>query len=198
MILEGIINTTNTDRSVNISPMGPVVDTEMRRMALRPYPSSTTCANLRREGYAVFHVVDDVELLARAAIDRFDAPPSLLSIKEVPVPVLADACRWYAIEVREIDDSEPRVLFDCEVVAEGRLRDFFGFNRAKHAVIEGAIIATRLHILPLQEIREEFKRLSILVQKTAGPQEHQAFDLLRRHIEEQAVRRSDLSQPVKL
>lgn len=187
MILEGIINTTNADGSVNISPMGPVVDTEMRRMALRPFPSSTTCVNLRREGHAVFHVVDNVELLARAAIDRFDAPPPLLSMDEVPVPVLADACRWYAIEVREIDDSEPRVLFECEVVARGRLRDFFGFNRAKHAVIEGAILATRLHILPVQEIREEFERLAVLVQKTAGPQEQKAFDLLRHYIEEQAA-----------
>ena len=101
--------------------------------------------------------------------------------------MLADACRWYGLEVREIDDSEPRVLFECEVVAQGRLRDFFGFNRAKHAVLEGAILATRLHLLPFQEIHDEFERLSILVRKTAGPQEQRAFDLLHRYVEEHAA-----------
>ena len=38
----------------------------------------------------------------------------------------------------------------ADVVDSGRLRDFFGFNRAKHAVIEAAILATRIDFLEPQ------------------------------------------------
>ena len=34
-------------------------------------------------------------------------------------------------------------------------REFFGFNRAKHAVLEAAILATRVELLPADEILSE-------------------------------------------
>ena len=79
---------------------------------------------------------------------------------------------------REGDRAE-RARFDAEVVHAGRLRDFFGFNRAKHAVVEAAILATRTAFLPLEEIEAEYRKLAVLVDKTGGAQEHEAFDLLR-------------------
>ena len=78
----------------------------------------------------------------------------------------------------ELDDRDDRTTIAAETVAEGRLRDFFGFNRAKHAVVEAAILATRTAFLPLDEILAEFERLAVLVEKTGGPAEHAAFDLL--------------------
>ena len=71
---------------------------------------------------------------------------------------------------------------EAEVVHAGRLRDFFGFNRAKHAVVEAAILATRTAFLPAEQIADEFKRLAILVQKTGGPDEHAAFALLQEYV----------------
>ena len=68
---------------------------------------------------------------------------------------------------------------------DGKLRDFIGFNRAKHAVVEAAILATRTAFLPAQQIRDEFARLAILVEKTAGEQESRAFALLADYVEEQ-------------
>ena len=70
----------------------------------------------------------------------------------------------------------------ARVVHSGRLRDFFGFNRAKHAVVEAAILATRIHLLPRDEILAEFARLKTPVEKTAGPQEIEAFALLERYV----------------
>jgi hypothetical protein len=64
------------------------------------------------------------------------------------------------------------------VVHVGRTRDFFGFNRAKHAVVEAAILATRLHLLPLAEVAAEYRKLRVIVGKTGGPDEHTAMDLL--------------------
>ena len=71
---------------------------------------------------------------------------------------------------------------EAEVVHTGRLRDFFGFNRAKHAVVEAAILATRTAFLPAEQIAADFKRLAVLVEKTGGPDEHVAFALLQEHV----------------
>jgi hypothetical protein len=59
-----------------------------------------------------------------------------------------------------------------------RGRDWFGFHRARHAVLEAAILATRFHLLPADEIAREFARLKVIVDKTAGPAELEAFALL--------------------
>lgn len=183
MILEGIVTTTNNDETTNISPMGPVVDRDLTQLRLRPYQTSTTYANLKRVGEGVFHVTDDVELLARSAVGVIDPLPDLQPAESVRGQILCDCCRWYAFRVREIDDRQPRTEIDCEIVDQGRLRDFFGFNRAKHAVVEAAILATRVDLLPQQEILEQVAQLSLIVDKTAGDQEQRAFEFLREHIQ---------------
>ena len=75
-------------------------------------------------------------------------------------------------------------LHDLFLGRPTRIRDFFGFNRAKHAVVEAAILATRIQILKPEEIRKELTRLESPLNKTAGEQERRAFDFLRSYIEE--------------
>jgi hypothetical protein len=183
MILEGIVTTRNPDRSVNISPMGPRVDSEMERLVLRPYQTSTTYQNLKRTGEGVLHVTDDVLLLAQAAVGQPDPMPRMIDAKTIDGVILADACRWYAFHVESLDDRHDRTEIIARVVDRGTLRDFFGFNRAKHAVVEAAILATRTEFLPPDEIRQDFARLAPLVEKTGGPREHEAFDFLRQFVE---------------
>jgi hypothetical protein len=81
-----------------------------------------------------------------------------------------------------LNDSEDRTRLHAETVAEGRLRDFLGFNRARHAVVEAAILATRTAFLPLAEILAEFQKLAVIVAKTGGPAEDAAFRLLHSHV----------------
>ena len=69
-----------------------------------------------------------------------------------------------------------------EVVHSGRLRDFFGLSRAKHAVVEAAILATRISLVPIAEIRCELDRLAVLVEKTGGTGERRAFRFLQQYI----------------
>ena len=76
-----------------------------------------------------------------------------------------------------------------------RLRDFFGFNRARHAVLEAAILATRTEILPLDEMLADFRKLAVLVDKTGGPRERAAFTLLHRHVHDAAVRQGLTPDP---
>ena len=103
MISEGIVTTLNEDGTVSISPMGPEVDASHERLVLKPYVSSTTYRNLKRSGQGVFHVTDDVELVARAAIGAPLDPP-LTVAGAIEGRVLSDACRWYAFRVLSLDD----------------------------------------------------------------------------------------------
>jgi hypothetical protein len=184
MILEGIVTTIAADGTVNIAPMGPAVDdsAELLRFCLRPFPTAQTYRNLRACGAGVLHVTDDVLLLAQAALGAVNPLPVLTPAACVHGWVLAGACRYYEFRVVSCDDSEPRARIEAEVVHHGRLRDFFGFNRAKHAVVEAAILATRTHLLPLHEVEAEFQKLGVLVAKTGGAQEHEAFALLGQHV----------------
>jgi hypothetical protein len=185
LILEGIVTTLNADGTPNISPMGPRVDRQVTRLVLRPFRTSQTYHNLRRSGAGVFHVTDDVLLVARAATGELDAAHGELPVARatgVEGLVLADACRWFEFRVASLDDAAERTTIECRVVASRTGRDFLGFNRAKHAVLEAAILATRIGILPADQIHREMQRLSIPVEKTAGEQERRAFDLLQRYI----------------
>lgn len=184
-ILEGIVTTLNEDGTANISPMGPFVDEGMTRLLLRPYQTSTTYRNLKRTGEGVLHVTDDVELIARTAVGRLESPPRLLPAPQVAGKILADACRWYEFRVMQLDDSQPRTEIEAEVVGQGRMRDFFGFNRAMHAVLEAAILATRIEWLPAEEILADFQRLAVPVEKTAGDRERRAFAFLQQYVREQ-------------
>ncbi len=182
MILEGIVTTTNPDGSANIAPMGPIVDESFEALVLRPYRTAQTFLNLKRTRQGVFHVTDDVELLARAAVDRVIELPVLQPAHSVTGWILTDACRWFAFEVRAIDESAERTRIDAQVVDRGELRSFFGLNRAKHAVVEAAILATRTAFLPAEEIACSMAALAPLVEKTGGAAEQRAFAFLAEYI----------------
>lgn len=184
MILEGLVTTTNADGTPHVAPMGPIVREEGAELVLRPFHTSTTFANLKRTGVGVFHVTDDVEMLARAAVGRLEILPLLEPAKAVDGWILSGACRWLAFRVRSADLSSERASFVADVVDRGTLREFFGFNRAKHAVVEAAILATRVHILSKAELVEQLARLEPWVAKTGGPPERRAFDFLVDYIQQ--------------
>jgi uncharacterized protein len=198
MILEGVVTTVSLAGALNVAPMGPWIDPDlsMARFVLRPFHTSTTYQNLKARGEGVFHVTDDVLLLAQTAIGSFPTPaPATRAADLIAGQVLSDACRYYEFRVVELDDREERTAIVVETVAQGRLREFFGFNRAKHAVVEAAILATRADWLPMDEILADFGKLAVLVDKTGGPRERAAFTLLHRHVRETALRRGFESGP---
>jgi hypothetical protein len=55
---------------------------------------------------------------------------------------------------------------------------FWGFNRAQAAVIEGAVLVSRLHLLPQEKITTELAYLQIAIERTAGPEELEAWSWL--------------------
>lgn len=178
MIIEGIVTSLNREGALNIAPMGPIVDESLAWFRLRPFQTSTTFRNLEATRCGVFHVVDDVLLIAQAALNRL--PPEVLTRPALTISgrVLDAACRWYEFRVETLDASQERSEIQCRVTHAGVLREFFGFHRAKHAVLEATILATRLHLIPREQILAQFQELKIIVDKTAGPREIEAFALV--------------------
>ncbi len=180
-ILEGLVTTVGPDGSPHLAPMGPRISVDQRRLLLRPFPTSQTFRNLKANGAGVFHVVDDVLLLAKAALGEAKTPP-VRRAERINGFILVDACRFMEFVVRSLDETGERVQIEAEVVHAGTQRDFWGFNRAKHAVLEAAILATRLHLLPHPEVKAEYDKIAIIVDKTGGEGEREAFAYLQEHL----------------
>jgi hypothetical protein len=182
MILEGLITTTSVSGGAHLAPMGPCVQGDFQTLLLRPYKSSTTYKNLLNNNCGVFHITDDARLIAYAAVGRVPAMPKMLPANVVQGFTMPEACRAYEFIILDVDDSQERVQMTAEVVAKHTFRDFLGFHRAKHAVLEAAILMTRLHILPRHEVEAEMRKLRIIVDKTAGPEEQEAMGFLEEYL----------------
>jgi len=184
MILEGLVTTTDAAGGMHLAAMGPTVDEAERRsgrierLVLRPFPGSQTAANLLRSRAGVFHVSDDVLLLARVVAGAVGEPPPSRPASVVAGRVLTDACRAWEFTIADADRSRERHELAARVVMEHAGRPFLGFHRAAHAVVEGAILATRVHLLGVAEVGRRFDDLRVLVEKTGGPREREAFALL--------------------
>jgi hypothetical protein len=183
LILEGLVTTRSADGKFHLTPMGPIVDREITQLTLRPFRTSQTYQNLCAVPEGVFHVTDDVELLACALTGQLDAALEMQPAKQVNGVAVKDVCRRFEFRVRSRDDSAERATLVCEIIHREEVRPFFGWNRAKHAVVEAAILASRVGILPADEIKHEMQRLKIMVDKTAGDQESRAFALLQNYIQ---------------
>lgn len=184
MILEGLVTTVDPAGRMHLAAMGPGVDEAERaagrltRLRLRPFATSQTAANLLRTRCGVFHLTDDVLLIARTVVGHLGAPPVARSAEVVTGFVLEEACLALEFELTVIDDSAERLELEARVVAPHAGRPFLGFNRAAHAVVEAAILVTRLHLLDAAEIHRQFTALRPLVEKTGGGREREAFALL--------------------
>jgi hypothetical protein len=188
MIIEGLVTTTDAAGRMHLAAMGPEVDAaavasgRLERLVLKPFPTSQTAANLDRLPEGVFHVTDDALLVARVVVGASEPPPASRPATAVRGRLLEGVCRAYEFRVADRDASQERIRVEVEVLAVHEGRPFTGFNRARHAVVEGAILVTRLHLLGAEEVGRRLRDLAVLVEKTGGPREHEAFRLLEARV----------------
>lgn len=157
--------------------MGPELGPNPGSIVLKPFQGSKTLANLQRQGSGVFHVLDDALLLAQSVIGMGNRIP-IEPAKIVKGWIISGACSAWEFEVEHLDHSQKRSRIICRVVQEHSLRAFGGWNRAQFAVIELAILYSRVGILEKDEILGSIPSLETLIQKTAGPREREAWNLL--------------------
>ena len=164
------MTTINPDGSINCAAMG--VEWGEERIVIKPFRGTRTLRNLRATPSAVVHLTDDILLFSQAALG--DPHPPTRPADVVEGAILEDACSWREVRVEAIEAGE-RARVETVVVGRGAGREFLGFNRACHAVLEASIVASRVRMLDPAEVRGELDRLQVLVDKTAGPREREAM-----------------------
>jgi hypothetical protein len=174
MIRETVLTTINGEGRVHIAPIGIISDGDGWIVA--PFRPSATLDNLKALPFAVANYTDDVRIFAGCIVGRHEWPTT--ASDHVPVPRLADALAHAELAVVGVTEGEQRTRFRCAVVGRGSHAPFEGFNRAKAAVIEAAILVSRLHMLPREKIEAEIAYLEIAVAKTAGAHEAEAWSWL--------------------
>ncbi len=174
MILESVLTTRNVDGSAHIAPLG--LHVEGAQLVIAPFRPSRTLDNLLREQCAVVNWTTDVRLFAGPVTGRRDWPSC--AAERLPCPRLVDVNTHAELEVVTVEDDAQRPRFRCRIVHEVQHTPFRGFVRAQAAVIEAAILATRLHLLDADKIERELAYLQIAIDKTAGPVEREAWGWL--------------------
>ena len=179
MILETIVTTRRADGSVHIAPMGVHVEGEY--LLLAPFRPSSTLDNLLREQCAVLNYTDDVRVYAGCLTGRRDWPTT--STDQIQGLRLANSLAHAELKVDRFEDDAQRPRFYCKTVHQATHAPFQGFNRAQAAVIEAAILVSRLAMLSWEKIERELAYLTIAIDKTAGPREQEAWGWLLAAIE---------------
>jgi uncharacterized protein len=178
VIIETLVTSGDADGRINFAPMG--VEWQDDALVLKPFLETTTFRNVSAGGAAVVNLTDDVMLFARAALSDPQFPSFPAAV--VRGVVLEAACSWREVEVVSVDATPPRSRIETGVVHRGFRREFLGFNRARHAVLEATILATRTHLLPMEQIRDDLARLQVIVDKTAGPREQEAMAFVTEYV----------------
>jgi uncharacterized protein len=178
MIRETIVTTANAAGVVHIAPLGLIADGD--DWIIAPFHPSTTLANLRAVPFAIANYTDDVRVFAGCLTGRTTWPTT--ASERVPVPRLANALAHAELSVKRVTEDGERPRFHCTVEHLAQHAPFRGFNRAQAALIEAAILTSRLHMLPLEKIDSELAYLGIAVGKTAGPAEQEAWGWLMEKI----------------
>jgi hypothetical protein len=178
MIRETILTTVGGDGRVHIAPIGIIAEGE--GWIIAPFRPSTTLDNLIAVPFAVANYTDDVRIFAGCLAGR-SAWPTTAS-DSIPVPRLAAALAHAELAVVDVTEHAQRPRFHCAVVHRRSHAPFTGFNRAKAAVVEAAILVSRLHLLPREKVEAEIAYLAIAVEKTAGAEEKEAWTWLMDHI----------------
>jgi uncharacterized protein len=177
-IVETIVTTKNAKGEVHIAPLGLIA--EGSNWVLAPFRPSRTLDNLRDVPFAVASHTDDVRVFAGSLTGRKDW--ATRSAEKVDGAVLENAVSHWELAVDRVTEDDLRPRFSCRLVHAASHRPWGGFNRAQAAVLECAVLVSRLKMLPVDKIEAELKYLEIAVSKTAGEREQEAWGWLMERI----------------
>ena len=189
-IRECIVTTIRDDKSIHIAPMG--IHEKDNYLIIMPFKPSATLDNLERDGVATLNYTDDVRIYAGCLTGHRDWPTCDTEV--IKGARLEDCLAHTELKVINKTEDEVRPQYYCKVVNEVTHKAFHGYNRAQSAVIELAILASRLHMLPEDKIQQEIEYLSIAYEKTAGPREQQAWQWLMKKIDAHMTKDNEVKE----
>jgi hypothetical protein len=179
-IYEAIVTTRRTDGSIHAVPLG--FRHEGDAVILSPFRPSTTLDNVLRDRHAVLNLTDDVRIFAGCLTGRHDWPTE--DARDIPGRRLVGALAHLELHLDRVEDDPVRPRLICRQVHAETHAPFRGFNRAQAAVIEACILASRLGLISEEKIRSEIAYLAIAIDKTAGPEEREAWGWVVGRIED--------------
>ena len=179
MIFETIITTQDLADTPHVTPFGVRYEGDL--LVISPYKPSTTLDNILATKYAVMNMTDDVRVFAASLTNR--KVGELVEANKIKGFRLINCLAHVELELIEVRDDATRPQLIMQKMAEFNHKPFTGFNRAQAAVIELAVLVSRLHLLPKDKIMSEIEYLKIAIDKTAGEREIQAWAWLTEAIE---------------
>lgn len=181
MIFETIISTQSPLGQVHIAPMG--IREENGFVILAPFRPSTTFDNVIASGCAVQNFCDDVRVFAGCVTGAKRDWPTLPATTIAAVR-LRNTLGHSELKLERVDEDPQRPRLYCKRVHDEYHAPFRGFNRAQGAVIEGAVLISRLQMLAPEKIEQEWHYLTIAIEKTAGAIELEAWGWLEEKLSE--------------
>jgi uncharacterized protein len=180
LIHETVVTTCSADGRVHVAPMGVRYPDE-HTVVLMPFKPSTTLDNVLATRSAVLNWLTDVRVFAGCVTGRRDWPTVAVEPAQADAPAvrLANALGHVPLALADLHDDAQRPVLRMARGAAVVHAPFTGFVRAQAAVLEGAVLVSRLHMLDDDKIDREFAYLQIAIDKTAGPVELEAWQWLR-------------------
>ncbi|MDH5357517.1 MAG: DUF447 family protein [Gammaproteobacteria bacterium] len=180
---EVIVTTLDHKRSPHSAPMG--ISEVNGHFLIKPFKPSQTYDNLKQHRQCSISYTDDVRVFAGSLTGRREWPTQ--PCQHIEGQYLKQALAHTELEIIAFDDDDPRACFTGALVTDVNHASFRGFNRAQSAVIEAAVLVSRLTMLPVEKIQQEIAYLSIAIEKTAGPREREAWGWLMTKINEAGI-----------
>jgi len=171
MIYETIITSVDAQGNAHVTPFG--IRHEQGLIVIAPYKPSATLDNILATEHAVLNLTDDVRVFAGALTSR--QAWTLEPTEKIVGFRLADTLVHKELKLVKVKQDALRPQLFLEVVHEVQHQPFQGFNRAQAAVIELAVLVSRLKRLPMEKIEQEMDYLAIAIEKTAGTRELEAW-----------------------
>lgn len=178
LIHECVVTTLSAEGRPHIAPLGLIEDGA--HWIAAPFRPSTTLFNLEHGKKFTASFTDDPRIFAGLVTGVRSLP--LTDIEGWPAPRLSVALAHAELEIDRVEEDETRPRFFCRVRHTESHRPFLGMNRARSAVLEAAILATRLNRLSREKIDSELDYLSIAIEKTAGEAEREAWEMVMEKI----------------
>ncbi|MDB2705236.1 DUF447 family protein [Pseudomonadota bacterium] len=182
-IHEVIVTTLSNIGEPHFAPMG--VSEVNAHFVIQPFKPSTTYENLKRHPQCVINYIDDVRVFAGLLTGRREW--SSLPCNTIGGYYLENALGHTELEIVELEDSGQRARFEGRIVSEHSHAPFRGFNRAQSAVIDAAVLVSRLGMLPEEKLQQEIAYLYIAIEKTAGDRELEAWSWLMEKIKQAGI-----------
>lgn len=178
MIFETIIISTNATGEAHVAPFGVKLEDDF--ILVSPFKPSKTLDNILHNKVATMNITDDVRVFAGALTNR--QPWRLSPANTIKGFRLADCLLHVELALTDVREDNTRPQLCMQKVETHHHDNFKGFNRAQAAVIELAVLASRLHMLPHEKIQSEINYLQIAIDKTAGEREFEAWGWLIKKI----------------